>query len=327
MSEPNHVVITSIFAPTKAVLAFAGNPANRLIVVGDKKTPSDWSCPGAIFLAAGEKTGFRLEKKLPYNHYSRKMLGYLYAMRAGATRIYETDDDNLPKADWHIPDFGAAYEQSAEHLGFVNVYSQYTQQKIWPRGFPLDLIKDAAPLALQGKAAHPVGIFQGLADGDPDVDAIYRLTCNAPCLFEEKPPVVLAPGTWCPYNSQNTTHIKAVFPLLYLPSSVTFRFTDILRGLLAQPILHHYGYRLGFCTASVFQERTEHDYVKDFESEIPCYLHSKNVIAIASGALRQGLSLSENLYRVYEALSANALVQGEELNSLAAWLEDVEENT
>ena len=78
-----------------------------------------------------------------------------------------------------------------------------------------------------------VGVWQGLADEDPDVDAIYRLTSDTPCYFNERNPVVLAKGTVCPFNTQNTIIIKPLFNLLYLPTTATFRFTDILRGLVA----------------------------------------------------------------------------------------------
>jgi hypothetical protein len=36
----------------------------------------------------------KLSELLPYNHYCRKNLGYLYAIKKGYKIIYETDDDN-----------------------------------------------------------------------------------------------------------------------------------------------------------------------------------------------------------------------------------------
>jgi len=42
---------------------------------------------------------------LPYHHYCRKNIGYLYAIRQGADCILETDDDNLP-----LPSFGRDIE-------------------------------------------------------------------------------------------------------------------------------------------------------------------------------------------------------------------------
>ena len=45
-----HIVITSIFDPTEAVIAFSKMKDNQLIVVGDKKTPQDWNCDKCVIV-------------------------------------------------------------------------------------------------------------------------------------------------------------------------------------------------------------------------------------------------------------------------------------
>jgi len=130
---------------------------------------------------------------------------------------------------------------------------------------------------------------------DPDVDAIYRLTNNTPVYFDKRDKIVLEERTLCPFNSQNTFFRKETFPLLFLPAFVNFRFTDILRGLVAQPLLWSMGFKLGFGQATVIQKRNPHDYLKDFDSEIPCYLHTELITEIASKAISGGNSLSENI--------------------------------
>ncbi|MFL6529632.1 MAG: STELLO glycosyltransferase family protein, partial [Chthoniobacterales bacterium] len=123
---------------------------------------------------------------------------------------------------------------------------------------------------------------------------------------------------------QNTLFVRELFPLLYLPAFVTFRFTDILRGLVAQPIAWAAGYRLGFTSATVVQERNPHDYLKDFELEIPCYLLAQRVADTVSAAVRETASVSDNLHNAYEALLTAGIVQRDELRLLSAWLEDVQ---
>jgi hypothetical protein len=168
-----------------------------------------------------------------------------------------------------------------------------------------------------------VGIWQGLADGDPDVDAIYRLIDNTPCEFDQVGPCVLAEGTLCPFNSQNTIFSKSTFPLLYLPALVTFRFTDILRGLVAQPILWAAGLRLGFSDATVVQERNPHDYLKDFQQEIPCYLHAQRAVDAVGPAVSAGASIADNLHRAYRSLLKPQIVSDREMALLDAWLHDL----
>lgn len=321
------IVITTIFPPSDAVKAYARLPNTELMVAGDRKTPADWSWPGARFLAAEhqESVGPTLAKKVPYNHYCRKMFGYLAAAQSGADVVVDTDDDNLPKTNWGFPVFEGTFEAIAEPTGFVNIYQWFTDAPIWPRGLPLDLIKtqfntDRTRLVQR----CTIGVWQGLADNDPDVDAIYRLTSDRRCQFESRSPLVLAKGVVCPFNSQNTAIRRELFPLLYLPAHVTFRFTDILRGLVAQPIMWLSGFSLGFTEATVSQERNPHDYTKDFVSEIPMYLNCRRVVEVVSESISAKDSLESNLHKAYVSLLRAGMVCDEEIGSLEAWLSDLQ---
>jgi hypothetical protein len=176
---------------------------------------------------------------------------------------------------------------------------------------------------VSGRGACRVGVWQGLADGDPDVDAIYRLVVGAPCVFGQRDPVVLGPGTLSPWNSQNTAIRRELFPLLYLPVTVTFRFTDILRGLVAQPIMALAGYQLGFLSATVVQERNPHDFMADFESEVPMYTQCRRVIELVEASVSASCSLPRNLEAAYEALAQQGIVAPRELTTLRAWLDEL----
>jgi hypothetical protein len=319
------IIITSIFPPTEAVYAFASREGYQLVVVGDKKTPADWSCAGAIYLGVDEQMALNSElaSSIPYNHYGRKMMGYLYAMQQGAEIIIDTDDDNIPYAEWAFPRFEDRFTCSQPGLGWVNIYHHFTEEMIWPRGLPLRNIRDGRDkLQWQPQPQDArVGIWQGLADEDPDVDAIYRLTSNKPCLFEDRAPVVLQPGTVTPFNSQNTAFRRELFPLLFLPSFVTFRFTDILRGIIAQPILWAHGYQLGFLKATVVQKRNEHDYFKDYESEVPMYLHAEKALRLVQESVGRG-SVQDDLQASYQALLKAGIVEEKEMQVLDNWLKN-----
>lgn len=322
-SVKKYIVITSIFEPTEAVKSFARQGGYQLIVVGDKKTPAHWQQDGCIYLSVEQQLELApaFAQSIPFNHYGRKMLGYVYAMQQGAEVIIDTDDDNIPYAGWEFPPFESSFVASKPDLGWVNIYQHYTSKFIWPRGLPLRHIRDGREKLQWAAAKSPqkIGIWQGLADEDPDVDAIYRLTDNTPCIFDDKEPVVLSRGTVCPFNSQNTAIRRELFPLLFLPSFVTFRFTDILRGIVAQPILWKHGYHLGFTKATVVQKRNEHDYFKDYESEVPMYLHSEKSLKLVADSLSAS-SVSDNLREAYEALHKAGIVEQKELTVLTEWL-------
>jgi hypothetical protein len=317
------IVITSIFRPTEAIEAFSNLKDFHLVVVGDKKTPTGWHSPNCTFLNTDAQVALSpsLANVIPFNHYGRKMIGYIYAMQQGADIIIDTDDDNIPYPGWSFPSFEGDFLTSKNDLGWVNIYHHFSDQAIWPRGLPLRNINDSRDKLQwqKGKTNHHIGIWQGLADEDPDVDAIYRLTSNTPCIFQKKQPVVLEKGTICPFNSQNTAIQKELFPLLFLPSFVTFRFTDILRGIIAQPILWQHDYRLGFTEATVVQKRNEHDYFKDFESEVPMYLHTEKSLEAVSKATGN-VSIADNLFNAYETLLKINVVEEREMTVLQEWL-------
>lgn len=322
-----HIVITSIFSPTEAVVKFSKMPDYQLIVVGDKKTPEDWHCDNVDYLSVREQETFKskLSKVLPFNHYCRKMLGYIHAIQNGAENIIDTDDDNIPKENWSFPEFENTFDCLSENDGFVNMYQLYSKEKIWARGLPLRLINKDFELEKNLTRKHcTIGIWQGLADEDPDVDAIYRLTNDKPCYFQDREPIALGKGTISPFNTQNTIIRKELFPLMYLPTYVTFRFTDILRGLVAQPIMWLYDYQLGFVNATVVQKRNPHDYMKDFISEIPMYENCEKIIETVKKSMSVSDSIETNLYNAYSALLDENIVCDKEMITLEAWLKDLE---
>ncbi|MET3503648.1 hypothetical protein ABIC45_005285 [Mucilaginibacter rubeus] len=320
------IVITSIFEPTEAVVSFSKLSDYHLIVVGDKKSPQNWHCDNVEYLSVDrqETLPYQLSKVLPFNHYCRKMLGYLAAIGQKAAYIIDTDDDNYPKENWGFPVFESEFDMIDGPAGFVNIYQYYTKQKIWPRGLPLDLINtDFQIEKFTSRQNCNVGIWQGLADEDPDVDAIYRLTDNTPCYFDDKPPIVLNRGTVCPFNTQNTIIRKELFALLYLPTYVTFRFTDILRGLVAQPVMWLYGYQLGFINATVVQKRNLHNYMDDFTSEIPMYQHCNKIVDLVTTVISADNTVEVNLLNAYKALLENNIVCEKEIITLESWLADI----
>ncbi|MBT8550354.1 DUF288 domain-containing protein [Polynucleobacter paneuropaeus] len=321
------VVITSIFPPTEAVKKFSEKFPGKVIIVGDKKSPSDYKCDDVNFIPFDVQLNskFEISKLLPPNHYCRKMLGYLFAIEAGATQIIDTDDDNIPKALYSFPEFNGEFKSLKNTDGFVNVYELYSSQKIWPRGLPLRLINQTTIDKDQiSKKNCNVGIWQALADEDPDVDAIYRLTSDVPCNFIDFGEVTLPRNVISPFNSQNTLFRSELFPLMYLPTTVTFRYTDILRSYIAQPIMWANGYELGFCNSSVIQKRNPHDYTKDFESEIPMYITCEQVVKICMKSIQEGSSISDNLLNCYSELAKANIVESSEIFLLEKWLIDLD---
>jgi len=333
---PFAAVITTIQPPTAAVESLLERlrPLGAtLFVAGDRKGPPTFEVEGALFLdlAAQLATPFELAKLGPVSHYTRKNIAYLEAIRRGADCLYETDDDNAPLHSWS-PREESIEAHRIDAPGWVNVYRCFSQDRIWPRGLPLDEVLDSmrrtppkSPSAERVRAP----IQQGLANGSPDVDAVWRLVLDQPFDFDNGPSVVLAPGSWCPFNSQSTWWWPVAFPLLYLPSFCSFRMTDIWRSFVAQRCLWELGLGLVFHPAEVVQDRNLHDLMRDFNDEIPGYQRNRDLVQVLTDTplLPGAGSVENNLQRCYEALVRHDFFCGDELQLLAAWRDGLEKNT
>ena len=156
------------------------------IVIGDVKSPPNFNLAGCDFwsIERQRKLGFQLAKTLPERHYARKNLGYLIAMERGAEIIIETDDDNFPKEEFWQERSAFHAANLAEQAGWINVYRYFTDVPVWPRGFPLEYTKkQVVSLDSFPERESFCPIQQGLADGNPDVDAVYRLVMPLPVSF------------------------------------------------------------------------------------------------------------------------------------------------
>jgi hypothetical protein len=331
MSGKLFCIVTTIQPPTASLYRLAtrlhGIDA-RLIVVGDKKSPSSFDLKGAEFLSLADQSrlSFALARELPTGHYARKNLGYLLAMSRGATCIYETDDDNAPDESWS-PRSEVAEALQVNGEPWLNIYTFFGDHYIWPRGFPLDLVTQSAdrhPQISKEWCEGRAPIQQGLVNVSPDVDAVWRLLLDRPVEFLSGPSVRLLPGTWCPFNSQSTWWWPSAYPLMYLPSYCTFRATDIWRSFIAQRCLWEMGLGVVFHGPEVVQHRNQHNLMRDFADEIPVYIGSAEVVATLKGLrLAKGADQTcGNLLACYEALVGAGFFPEEEMRLVASWVRD-----
>ena len=285
------VIITTINAPSPAILKYIDNPLIDTIIVADTKTPvSTYESLDCIFLSLEmqQELAPSLHKLLPLNHYSRKNMGYLYAIKNGYQNIIETDDDNIPLENWSARTLNPESLEGASHFVVngpktINIYKFYTDTHIWPRGLPLNRILDKSSQTKLTNCStsdffSDVSIIQGLADGDPDVDAIFRLTAieslSSVFFNDTKAFYKLGLNCYCPANTQNTLWRNPHdFHLLYIPSYVSFRFCDILKMYIAQALIRRSGRNIVFQGSTVFQDRNPHDFFNDYLQECEMYVH------------------------------------------------------
>ena len=103
----NWVVVTSVNDPTVVVKQLAeSNEKLCLVVVADKKSPNDYDVNRShvVYLTVEEqeKLQYNIMKLVPWNHFARKNIGFLYAIEHGAKQIFDLDDDNELISTKHI---------------------------------------------------------------------------------------------------------------------------------------------------------------------------------------------------------------------------------
>lgn len=338
-----HAVITTIQRPTSSVKALAARIATcggHLVIAGDSKGPADFDLSGVtdfrdeqltfLSLDKQQRSEFALARLLPTKHYARKNLGYLQAIVSGATQIYETDDDNAPLPTWRVREERVAQTRVVEASGaegprWVNVFRQFSDELIWPRGLPLDRIHHAATRVTTVGGERWAPIQQGLADGSPDVDAIWRLVLDREFRFKTDESVYLPPGNWCPFNTQTTWYWPVAYPLLYVPSYCSFRMCDIWKSFVAQRCIWELETGIVYHASEVWQERNLHNLMRDFEDEVPGYRENHRIAKILEDTtLQRGVEqVGENVKRCYRALVAHEIFPERELSLVDAWIEDL----
>jgi STELLO glycosyltransferases len=329
-------VITTIQEPTRSVVKLVqklGDCGGSLVVAGDRKGPAHFrnrhfaeSCRiDFLSLADQQASEFELARKLPVNSYSRKNVAYLHAIAAGADFLYETDDDNAPLDSWQLRSELVAAARSIDPADrrWINAYRYFSNELIWPRGLPLSEVRSEVPETKMVVAVRSP-IQQGLANGSPDVDAVWRLILDRQFAFSDGAPVVLEAGNWCPFNTQSTWWWPIAYPLLYLPSYCSFRTCDIWKSFIAQRCLWELGHGITFHAAEVFQDRNQHDLDRDFADEVPGYTRNKEIADVLSGLqLKSGeAEIVQNLRRCYEALVTAGVFPPAELGLVELWLEN-----
>lgn len=316
----NFVTITTINEPNAGLEDFVALGYD-VIVAGDSKTPNDaWlHLPKGVHyldLHMQRDLAPDLDELVGKNTYARKNFAYLYAIAHGASTIWETDDDTFIRADVLDP---LSYITNGRRLvangGIWNPYSHFAPESdLWPRGIPLRAIaKETATNATVSSSTRTqaIRLLQLLVNGDPDVDAIYRLTHqDNQFSYEPVKDTVDLGSARAPGNTQATiwTH-EEDFSYLYLPSSVSFRFSDILKMYIAQTFVPMtYG---GFLMNQV---RNPHNLLEDFESEIEMYLLTEKLILTLSE------SKSESVTQVYKELALAGITSSRESETVEAYV-------
>ncbi len=318
------VIITTINKPTDTIIKHIDNKKYDLIIVGDKKTPNDYYNLDCIYLDINKQKELfpELADIIPYNHYSRKNLGYLYAIINNYDLIYETDDDNVPYDNFDNVLNELDYNDMINcNNKWINVFKYFTNNShIWPRGYPLSLIKCEQELYIEKTEFKP-SIINGLVENDPDVDALFRLISKDNIKWEKDKKVLISNKTMAVFNTQNTFWLnKNIFICLLIPSTVSFRYCDILKGIIANIVLKYSNNYLMITSPNVIQYRNEHNLMSDFKSEVEMYINNENILNFIEDGINEGDNIKTIISKIYDNLLKNNVISKLDIDILNIWL-------
>ena len=209
-----------------------------------------------IILKIKKNLDLIFQKICPLNSYSRKNIGYLVSIQNGNETIIETDDDNYPKTIF-LKFLDLKHEvNEIKEIGWTNVYKKFTKKNlnIWPRGLPLNKIENS-PTFKNKKVRKNFYLKQGVCEGNPDVDAIYRII-NKNINIKFKNEYKFSLGKAFHLSIVRIQYgLKFCFPLMYLPVTCTMRATDIWRGLIALNIISNDNLSVLFYGTTMKQNR------------------------------------------------------------------------
>jgi hypothetical protein len=299
-------------------------------IVLDRKVLSTKDAP---FINFRDRPLNEYERICDWDSYSRKNIGYIRASKT-SEYIFETDDDNaliidplsMPSDLQPVaPRRGGVIISNTSNL-FSKIYNWNTA--IWARGLPMSY-RDVEPIesAVENLAdfEKKCGVVQYLVQGNPDVDAIFRLVNGPDCVVEltDSYSDIYLQGAMHPFNSQGTLWKKEYFALMYLPAFCEFRMTDIWRGYIAQAVIYKQGGSIKFTRPGLFQERNPHDIYDDFKGEYDGYKQSDLVLRIVQET--SASHIKDQMIEIYKNLIKNGVISSrKELVLLDEFLNEIE---
>lgn len=280
------IVTTTINAPTEAIQKFEQMEDWDLVVAGDLKTPADYQLKRGVYLSPKDQEHFDkdLSDALGWNTIQRRNFAFLVAHEMKADVIALVDDDNIPLPGWgENLILGKEIEVNyfETDLPVFDPIGCTNYPQLWHRGFPLQLVSKRDYSRKSRRRVCP-DIQADFWNGDPDVDAICRITQAPACEFD---PAVFpfAANKPSPFNSQNTFITADVLKDYFVIPHVG-RMDDIWASYytLAK------GHNVVYSKASVYQARNEHDLTKDLVNE---YIGYENTLKLAQSVAKNPESL------------------------------------
>ena len=125
----------------------------------------------------------------------------------------------------------------------------------------------------------------------------------------------------CVFNTQNTFWMdKTIFVALLIPCSVSFRYCDILKGIIANILLKKNNLCMAYTSPNVKQIRNEHNLICDFKSEYEMFISNENILDYISDEIEECNTNNDVIKKIYSNLFMNNIVTELDIKILNEWL-------
>jgi hypothetical protein len=332
------LISTTINAPRVLALYRAFGPEVEIIVTGDLKTPQDevralLKPLDVRYLdpKEQEKLGHASSEAIGWNSVQRRNIALLEALRTGADVIVTVDDDNIPMSADYFDVFAKLLSTPFNGLCVKTATNWFDVgellQPVAPhRGFPVSRRRVDQDAMYEGAVGKTIGIAAGLWFGDPDTDAMTRIVeqPNITQVSEAlRAGLLVAPGCFTPFNSQNTGYRAEIAPLMAMWTGVG-RYDDIWASYFTERVMMESGHHLHFGQPFVWQQRNQHDLMRDLQQEAHGDTHTERFVAdLLAADLGKG-SVVEMMRRAFDAVVMKDYVPEPMRQLVPAWCKDIE---
>jgi hypothetical protein len=303
------IVTTTINKPTEATLKFcqiSENDCWNFIIIGDKKTPhSEYlelqsKYKNVIYLTPEQQDEkyTELSEVIGWNTIQRRNIGFVEAYKLGSEIVATVDDDNIPYDDWGKNILVNKEVELDIYEPELNVFDPLSITKdnyVWHRGYPIEYLQKRHNVQYKGKTKRKILVQADLWDGDPDIDAMARLTLKPIVKYSDIQEPYCS-NVISPFNSQNTFLSRDVIPV-YCVFPFIGRMDDIWASYILQ---YHFPNSVAYSKATVYQDRNVQDLIKNLENEIIGYRNTLKLINDLSNFESYLPERTKDFYKIYK---------------------------
>jgi hypothetical protein len=285
-----------------------------------------------IYLTLKEqmKLGYSILKFLSFNSYARKNIGYLYAIQHGAKEIFEINEDIvISDLNSFNLNFNNIYFGIRNDSKMINPYIHFGENHIWPRGFRLrDIGSQCFNKFYTLDSTHlkltPL-IYQGIINGVPDIDSIFQKTkiTNYEYNFSFIDPLIYFPGYFIPINSKNTKYLYSLFPFLALPSTISEKISDILRGYILQYFAWRYNGCVVYHSSHNYNRKKNISKNTNFIEEKNLFYSLDNYLDVLNKASKLKINEIDTLFYIIKNLVNLGFLGEKDLKIYKAYIDDL----